>query len=380
MESGIPAMQRREEVNAKLAQLREWMAAQNLDAILLEQTANVAWLTAGAETAINIAADCGPVALLVTPDRASIVTDGVEAPRLEQEEGLSDLGFEMVVEPWYQRGAFIADIRSRLHVGSDNEHNEHNEHNGTTGKSLAQAMQRLRVTLHPNDVARLRQACLLAADAVREVVATLTPGMTELAVAAMLDRASRARGGLAAVNLVGSDERIANYRHPLPTGKRIERYVMLVLCLRYHGLIAATTRLVHYGALPDDLEKRARAVAAVDARMIQGTVAGRTLGEQWMLAAESYQDAGYPGAIEEHHQGGSIGYLTRERLATPGDGTAMDVSQAFAWNPSVRGVKSEDTVLLTANGVEVLTAMPEWPAWEVIVNGQRWQRPAILVR
>ncbi len=52
---------------------------------------------------------------------------------------------------------------------------------------------------------------------------------------------------------------------------------MLVLCLRFHGLIAATTRLIHFGALPDDLEKRARAVAAVDARMIQGTQAGRTL-------------------------------------------------------------------------------------------------------
>ncbi len=58
----------------------------------------------------------------------------------------------------------------------------------------------------------------------------------------------------------------------------------------------------------------------------------------------------------------------------------MEVSQAFAWNPSVRGVKSEDTVLLTADGPEVLTGMPEWPMWDVILDGQPWQRPAILVR
>src|SRR6478752_5665786 len=112
---------RRDEVHTKLTQLRERMAARELDAILLEQTANVAWLTAGAETAINITADRGPLALLVTPERACVVTDGVEAPRLEAEEGLVDLGFEVVVEPWYRRGAFIADARARGRVGSDDE-------------------------------------------------------------------------------------------------------------------------------------------------------------------------------------------------------------------------------------------------------------------
>ncbi len=58
----------------------------------------------------------------------------------------------------------------------------------------------------------------------------------------------------------------------------------------------------------------------------------------------------------------------------------MAMSQAFAWNPSVRGVKSEDTVLLTANGPDVLTAMPEWPMWEIALDGQRCPRPAILIR
>ena len=362
---------RRDEAQVKLAQLRALMASRELDAILLEQTPNVAWLTAGAETAINIATDRGPLALLVTPERACVVTDGVEAPRLEAEEGLVDLGFELVIEPWYRRGAFIADARARGRVGSDDERDP---------STVASDIQRLRTTLQPGEVGRLRHACLLAADVLREVVAQVTPGMTEHAIAGMLDGASRARGGVAVVTLVGSDERIASYRHPLPTGKAIERYVMLVLCLRWHGLVAATTRLVHFGALPDDLEARARAVAAVDAFMIQGTQARRTLAEQWELAARAYRDVGYPEAIEEHHQGGSIGYLTRERLATPDDTTPMELSQAFAWNPSVRGVKSEDTILLTADGTEVLTAMPEWPTWDVTLDGKRWQRPAILIR
>jgi hypothetical protein len=34
---------------------------------------------------------------------------------------------------------------------------------------------------------------------------------------------------------------------------------------------------------------------------------------------------------------------------------------AFAWNPTIQGAKSEDTVLVTENGFEVLTATGEWP-------------------
>jgi len=45
MENGTT---RRDEAQAKLAQLRALMAERALDAILLEQTPNVAWLTAGA--------------------------------------------------------------------------------------------------------------------------------------------------------------------------------------------------------------------------------------------------------------------------------------------------------------------------------------------
>ncbi|HEX8037393.1 MAG TPA: hypothetical protein VF510_26290, partial [Ktedonobacterales bacterium] len=88
---------------------------------------------------------------------------------------------------------------------------------------------------------------------------------------------------------------------------------------------------------------------------------------------------GYPNAIDEHHQGGLAGYLTREEIATPISATRIAVNQAFAWNPSIRGVKSEDTIVLTAHGPEVLTAPKGWPAWNIEVDGHIVARPAILV-
>jgi antitoxin VapB len=52
--------------------------------------------------------------------------------------------------------------------------------------------------------------------------------------------------------------------------------------------------------------------------------------------------------------------------------------QAFAWNPSIEGTKSEDTILLDETGRHVLTEIAGWPSLPVNINGQALLRPAIL--
>jgi antitoxin VapB len=55
------------------------------------------------------------------------------------------------------------------------------------------------------------------------------------------------------------------------------------------------------------------------------------------------------------------------------------IGQVYAWNPSITGIKSEDTILVAAIGNEVLTAIDSWPRLSVEVDGQLWERPAVLV-
>src|SRR5690348_15015461 len=98
------AGQHKQEVETKLTRLRERMAARQLDAVLISLVANTAWITAGAATYVNEATDGSASSILVTHDRAYVLTDGIEGPRLTQEEGLVDLGFEMMIKPWYARG------------------------------------------------------------------------------------------------------------------------------------------------------------------------------------------------------------------------------------------------------------------------------------
>lgn len=366
-----PRSLRRPEIDQKLQRLRAVMATQWTEALVLRRPYNTAWLTAGAATYVNVASDEGASAIVVTPTEAFVVTDAVEAPRLEQEEKLSDLGFTFAVERWYARGTELRKILAGKSVGQDGPAP------GSIG-DFSILLELLRSQLQPPEVERLRHVAQLATAAVMETVRAVRPGMTEFAIAAMLDAACRTRGGIAIINLVAADDRVARFRHPLPTAKTVERYVMVVLCFRYEGLIAAVTRLVHFGPLPEDLRRRALAVAEVDARLILGTQDNRTLGDQWELARDAYAQVGFPEAIEEHHQGGIIAYLPRETLAQPRDPTLMFRNQAFAWNPSVRGVKSEDTILLGDQGPEILTSHRDWPIWTVKVGDRTVDRPAIL--
>ena len=360
--------ERAEETATKLADLRLLMDTRRIGLLLLETVPNCAWITTGARTFIDESTEKAAYTVAVTAERAYAVTDSIEAPRLSSEERLDALGFEIVTEPWYRRGEFVAALASGMRSGQDGP---------GTGADLSRDIQTLRMRLRAGEVGRLRQVCAAAGEAMTATMRALRPGMTEYQAAALLAGEGQARGGEPIVVLVGSDERIFQFRHPTPTSKTIERYIMLALCLRRGGLVAALTRSIYFGKLSDDVRARALVTARVDAQMIRATRQGKTLGDLFALARDFYAAEGFPEAIEEHHQGGVIGYRSREVIATPGDPTRITEGMAFAWNPSIRGAKSEDTIILTSDGPEILTEMADWPKWSLTGDGWKDERPAI---
>ena len=202
--------------------------------------------------------------------------------------------------------------------------------------------------------------------------------MTEFEIAATLAQKTQGKEILPIVNLIATDERIYSYRHPLPTGKQLERYAMLVLCGRKNGLVASITRLVHFGPLPDELRQKSIALASIDANFIAATKPGKSLSEIFEGAQANYAEAGYPDEWRLHHQGGPAGYAPREAIATSDADWVVKEGQVFAWNPSITGTKSEDTILISREGNEIMTEIPDWPGINVEINGQIISRPAIL--
>jgi len=358
------------EFEVKQERIRALLARHDLDALLLRRVSSFAWATCGAASYVNTATTTGEAALLITPQGRYLITNNIEAPRLEQEEGLTTQGWQFRVARWHEEQKAVDELTAGLRVGGDGPYP------GVT--DLSAELASLRAALTPEEGERFRTLGRLCAAAMDEAARAIRPGQTEHEIAAQLSSATERRGVQPVVNLIATDERIFAFRHPLPTARRLERYAMLVLCGRRWGLICSLTRLVHFGPLPDDLRRRAEAVARVDAALIAATRPGRTLGEVLRRGVAAYEAAGFPDEWHLHHQGGLAGYEPRERVATPQAEDVVAVGQAYAWNPSITGTKSEDTILVGPEGNEVLTAIPGWPTLSVAVEEGEVARPAIL--
>ena len=203
--------------------------------------------------------------------------------------------------------------------------------------------------------------------------------MTEWEVAGMLASACARKKIDAIVQLIAADERCDTVRHPLPTSKIITSRVMVVLCGRREGLIVSLTRVASFVPLSAELVARHEAVTYVDAVILAQLKEDAVASEIFSKAVAAYAEKGYANEWTYHHQGGCAGYLGREWFASPQSQKRVRPSQGFAWNPSIAGIKSEDTVLLLPSGdVEVISASPEWPVITQTVDGRTFDRPAIL--
>lgn len=371
------------EVEHKLAQVRDVLRANSLDAIVLRRVSSVAWITGGASAWVNTASGEGPVTAIVTADKHVALTNSIEAPRLVEEEQFSHRGWEVLSEPWYGPKRGPGDIvnellgdcrRNTLRLGSDSV----GVIPGTTVIDVGPQLARLRSRLQPPERDRSIRLGTDCGVAIAAAVDRITPGQSEFEIASHLWGETQRRGIQAVVTLVATDERIDRYRHPLPTDRKLRRYAMLVLCGRREGLVVSVTRLVHFGTVPDETARRHRAAASVDARMIAASRPGVTTGEVFETARAAYAETGFPGAWKEHHQGGVAGYEPREYLAVPDATDLLEEGMICAWNPSVPGAKSEDTILLEETGPRIITEIAGWPVYESEAGAP--PRPKILVR
>ena len=362
---------------AKHERVLDFLAAHGLEAALLSRRCNFSWYACGAaRNYVGTADDVGVSTLLVGREGAAVLANNIEAARLAAED-LPRTGIQLLDHPWHdaeaRTRAFDRALAGRRAAADAPVA-------GVRADPLPPEFNRLRWSLLPAEIERYRRVASDTVAAVEEAARAAEPGRTEDCLAGTLAAALRRRGLLPWVLLVGSDERLARFRHPLPTPKRVERHFMLATCAERGGLIAAATRLASFGRIPADLAARHEAVATVDAALISATRPGRTLGDCFAGAQAAYRAAGFPEEWRHHHQGGSIGYLPREAKAAPGDPTAVLQDQAFAWNPTIAGTKCEDTVICLADRTEPLAAPTGWPTVGAEWQGFRLDRPAILAR
>ncbi|HEU5140862.1 MAG TPA: M24 family metallopeptidase [Bacillales bacterium] len=358
-----------EDFHIKIERIRHLLNLKQKEAIVLTSQESFAWLTGG-RGHINTASETACGKILVTTSSVILITNNIECERLKAEEGGHQFD-EVLSYYWFETGAEETALQSLI----DTDHQQM-VYEFQWEKELSD----LRSLLTPFEMEKYQKLGQDAAVALEETCKTLKKGMTEWEVAAELAINCMRVGIDPVVNLVATDERVYAYRHPLPTGKPINEYVLVALGARRHGLVVSLTRLVHFGRVSRELKRKLDAVAAVDAAFMVNTRPGTELSSVFLKGRKEYEIQGFADEWRNHHQGGLTGYRSREQRVTGESIGFVKDNQAYAWNPSIAGVKSEDTIIVRQSGFEIITRTGNFPENPIIVNGHKILRPAILER
>jgi Xaa-Pro dipeptidase len=360
---------RSDEVASKLALVRSLIERRGLPGIVLNEPGPVAWLSGGVTNRIEPGSPASPLWLVVTPDTVAAVATNVELARLDAESGLPELGIELHAAAWHEPGGLqrVAEALAGAPAGQI----------GGLGVDVDDDLVELRLALSAPEIERLSALATEAAWALENALRVWQPGELDFDVQARIAAQLERAGAFGACLIVGGDERVERFRHPLANGEPMHRLVMAVIVAERGGLHAAATRFACAGGLSAEV-RRARASAfAVEEATLGACAPGATYGDALRALDSAYADAGQPGAWADHYQGGPVGYRQREFEIVPTQtdsrwySTPIEAGQAVAWNPSVAGGgKSEDTYLVRDHGLRRLTDTGEWP----LENG----RPGVL--
>ena len=367
-------MTRLEEVITKEKKLRALMEQKGLDGILLKKQANFSWLTAGGLNMVGIATEMGMTSLLVTRKERFLIANKIESERMLKEEGLGDLGFQLLEHEWHvEREAEIVQkvAGDPARVGADAGFG--------ACKNIDGDIKKLRYPLTENEIERYLFLGERLSHALEKVMLGVKPGDLECEIAGRVgvelwkDRIDPTGFQVAA------DDRISLYRHPIPTTRMIKRYVMVCVNARFKGLITTVTRILHFGKPDQKLFRQFEDNNEIECRMIGVTKPGVPLSVPFETGLKAYRELGYEKEWQLHHQGGAMGYTARDIKVTSETKDLVEENQAFCWNPSISGTKTEDGFIATKNGPLMITRPVIYPSIEYKKDGVHIKKPVLLV-
>ena len=364
-----------EEIAIKLLRVENFLVAENLRGILLTTTRNFSWITAGiADNHIDLSSETGPASLLILKGgKKYLIADNAETPHL-MEEDLVGLGYEARQYMWNEdrKLEFVYDLAGGAAIGTDYPLGDL--------KMVEESFAELRYLFTPSEVKKFRWLSNNTAEAVASVCRILEPGMSDRYIESLASDALLKRGIRPTVILIGLDDRIEKYCHFPPVGRKLEKYAFVNVCAKRWGMVTSVGRYVYFGDLPEELRNSVRASAFICANMIHATKSGAAASDIFEQTKSWYAQTGYPGEWKNIHCGGAIGYLNREWVATPENKNIVNDPQAFAWNPFVSASLSFHTIISSADGNEIVTAIEGWPVIDIEIEGTYYAMPDILVK
>lgn len=362
-------LERMTEVARRHQAIGNFLRDEGYSALLLQNPANIAWLTAG-----NQPSRCGAsslASLFVTPDARVIVCNNAETS-LYCEHLAAGLGFQLKERSWTEpRSSMLADLCRGRKVASDSCLS------GTTDVGLH--VQGMRLPLSEYDLNRLRQAGKLVAHAVEATGRGLTAGRTEADIAGELAHRLVRHGATPERLQIWGDGRGKRFRQWNYADNPVHQSCTLSAVARFEGLYVGAARTVTFGDPSPEILDAFEKAALVTATGMYFSQSGWELFEVWQRVKRIYEKCG---AGEEWRLAEQADVVEFEYGAIP----LMPTSEfrlfpgvPIFWHPSVEMVGMGEAVLATERGAEWLTPCTDWPKVPITVKGTPVEVPGILI-
>jgi len=350
----------------KIEKIRASLEIKGYDGIEIKSQANFSYLTRG-RGFIGLASTLACASLLLTKDEIILISENIEANRLYVEQLDSNPNIRVIEIPWDEpdkRRAVCQDLTKGLKIATENDF----EHE----------LFKLRTIMSEYDISDYRKLSYQAASILERVCVDLKYDMTEFELAGVISNEYWQANIEPITILVAFDERASLYKHPLMIGNKLKNYALVSVCARRNGLIVSLTRNVMLKADQEIIDNH-RKCAAVYATFIEKLKANEILSNVFFSGIKKYADVGYPFEYKNHHQGGLTGFVPRELRASADCSHLVLPSQAYAFNPTIRNAKCEDTVLVTPSGVETMTHTGNYVYESVDLSGTNYLIPTVFL-
>ncbi|XID92206.1 M24 family metallopeptidase [Paenibacillaceae bacterium WGS1546] len=232
---------------------------------------------------------------------------------------------------------------------------------------IGSSLRDMRAVKSPEEVERMKRAVRLVEDVLREGVALVKPGATELELVAELEYRMKKHGaqGPSFDTLVLTGPKTA-MPHGSPGRREVAEGELILFDLGVYadGYASDITRTFAVGEVSGELERIYEAVLQGNLKGIEAIRPGVAFGSLDRAARASIAAAGY-GPYFNHRLGHGLGmdiheypsiHANNEDLVQAGMTFTVEPG---VYVPGVGGVRIEDDVLVTSEGVEILTSYPK---------------------
>ena len=355
----------------KIQRIRTYLYENSFSGMILCRRDNFAWLSGGGDSAIIDTTEYGFGIIVVLPEKTYLIAQSMDRCWL-MDEILRGLDIEPIELKWFEmsREEKALSLAGKKAV-SDKE---------LTGAEMRfNDILKLHYPLTQRDIAMYREWGELYEKTLSKVVDQIEPGMTENEIKAIgMAEFSRIQA-YPTIFLIGSDDRIERFRHPVPTDKPVAKTVLIHPGMRRYGQHCLITRMFCFGEVPDKLRKDYDFLNMLQAQTLSLCKPGVGLRDIAECRRQLFFDSGrekewslhYPGGLTEYYVGTAQWVIDNEPIL---DRMCLD------WYITVTGAKVEELSLIGETGPELLSVRGYWPTKDFTYNGRTFSLPDILVK